>query len=115
MTPGNLNLTMFRGVTFGPVVMRCQDANGNAVSLENYTPYAQARKVPCGPVVFNLAPSLSNGPNGEITIAHNVANLATFPTGSFGWDLVLQAPNGAVIGPIVAGRVSVSPIFTEAV
>ena len=115
MTPEILNLTLFRGIHFGPQVVTCNDANGNAVNITNWLPYAEGRIQPEGTLAVNFAPSVSNGTLGQVTIEHTNANTTNFPLGRGGWDLVMQAPNGQRFGPYAAGRFAVSDLHSQPV
>lgn len=115
MTPTLLNLTIFQGVAFAPGVLTYNDANGNAVNIAGWTANAEARTTPCGPVVIDLAPQISNGAAGEISLDKNTAQTTNFCAMRGGWDLVLTAPNGERIGPVYAGRIGVSPLHTQPV
>lgn len=115
MTPTILNLTVFQGVAFDPGVLVYRDSNGNAVNIDGWTANATARECPRGPVVLDLAPSISNGAAGEISLAKTSAQTANFRGMIGGWDLVLTAPNGERYGPVYAGRVAVSPLHTQPV
>lgn len=115
MTPILLNLTIFQGVAFDPGVITYRDANGNAVNVAGWSANASARVTPCGPVVIDLAPVITDGPNGQVTLAKNSAQTANFDAMRGGWDLVLTAPNGERYGPIASGRIGVSPLHTQPV
>jgi hypothetical protein len=115
MTPTLLNLTIFQGIAFDPGVLTYNDSNGNAVNITGWTANAEARETPCGPVVFDFVPSVSNGAAGQVSIALNSAQTANLCTMRGGWDLVLTAPNSERYGPIYAGRVGVSPLHTQPV
>lgn len=112
MTPANLNLQIFQGATFGPQTIYLTDDNGAALNITGYAPLAHASRAPGCPSEFDLAPSVSNGTNGEVALSHSNGNTANFPAGRFGWDLLLQSPTGAISGPYYSGRVAVSPLHT---
>lgn len=116
MTPAALNLRIYQGANFGPVSIYCQDANGNAVNITGWNINSQVREVnPCGKgaLVFDFAPTLGNAQNGEIVLARNAATTANDPQGAFAWDLVPTNSSGAILGPLVAGRVIVVPMQTQ--
>lgn len=113
MTPTIQHLTIFRGIAYDPGLLRYVDSTGNAVNIAGWTANAEVRRTPCGTLLFDLLPSISNGANGEITIAQNSARTANFDPCRAGWDLVVTAPNGERYGPIYAGRVAVSNLHTQ--
>jgi hypothetical protein len=115
MTPTILNLTIFQGVAFDPGVLTYRDSAGNAVNVTGWTAQASARVTPCGPVVLELSPTVSNGAAGEFTIAQNAATTANLANLRGGWDLVVTAPNGERYGPVYAGRIGVSPLHSQPV
>jgi hypothetical protein len=113
MLPESLNLAMFQGAAFGPEVIYLQDSSGNALNVTGWTPIAHAAEAPgCGRE-FDLAPSISNGSNGEVTISHSNGNTANFAAGRYVWDLFMRASNGVTYGPYRSGRVAVSPTASQ--
>lgn len=116
MTPATLDLTVTRGVTFGPVVITCKDANGAAVNLAGYTPFAEVRKKAGEAVVRDLALAITNAAAGEVTIPE-ISDEATMKMtkGSYRWDFVLQNAGGKRFGPHAAGTFIVQNIITQAV
>ncbi len=110
MIPESLNLLMFQGAAFGPqaVYLRNSD-NTAALNVDTWTPIAWAAEHPGCTRLFDLAPSVANGINGEVNISHTNANTANFRAGRHSWDLFMRAPNGATYGPYRSGRVVVSP------
>jgi len=115
MIPANLNLKIYRGVAFDELRIICQDTNSNAVNIAGWTAHAKARTHCGGAVVIDLAPNVSNGAAGQITLSHNQANTANFPCGRFGWDLVLTQSNGENVGPFLSGQLLVADTYTREV
>lgn len=110
MTPGTKNFTLYRGSSFGPQLFRTLEADGvTVVPLTGWGAHAKVRKTPKGPVVIDLAPYISDGPNGEITIPE-IPDETTpdYSEGCYIWDLLLERPSGAIIGPFLAGTFTIT-------
>lgn len=115
MSPANFTLSIFQGITFGPLLIQAKDASGAAVNLTGYTPEAEIRKAKgrTAELIRDLAPVVSNAAGGEIRIALTDEQTAALPAGRFEWDLVLLKADGTRLGPYVAGAAIVSPIVTQ--
>lgn len=116
MTPATLNLTIYRGITFGPIVITCKDSDGVVVDLTGYSVFADARKDPLNvntPIAFSLDPEITDADAGEITMTFTDEQAETKPLGKFGWDLVLQNPAGERLGPFIVGKVTVKLLNTQ--
>jgi hypothetical protein len=107
------NFTIFRGITFAPAVLTYTNAAGVAVDLTGYSVFAQARSEVGEALAFDLLPTISTPGTGQITIAMTAAQTENLVCGRYGWDLVLKSGAGAYIGPIFAGAIVVSDIFTQ--
>jgi len=113
MTPAPLNLRIYQGANFGPVTIYCQDANGAAVNISGWGMNAFAKDPNgCGkgPVVLDLGANISNAANGEVTLTRNAATTANDQSRTLVWDLVPTNASGAILGPLVAGRVVIVPM-----
>lgn len=96
---------MYRGSTFGPYSFRTLEADGvTVVPLTGWGAHAKVRKTVNGPVIVDLTPYISDGPNGIITLPE-IADETTpgFSAGCYIWDLLLERPSGAIVGPYLAG------------
>lgn len=113
MTPGPLNLTLWRGSTFGPVTFTCKDSQGNAVDLTGWVPLAQVRVAPIKPVMVDLAPTIPNPVNGKVVIYFTDEQTLTMPHGDFVWDFLLQNPSGEILGPFLAGKFTIRTNVTQ--
>lgn len=115
MTPAALDLTLTRDITFGPIVITCKDSAGAAVNVTGWTAYAEVRKKPEDTtVILNLAPVVSNGAAGQVTIPA-IANTVTktLPPGAYQWDFILQKPTGERLGPFITGRFNIGNKITQ--
>lgn len=109
MIPGPLNLIVYRGSTFGPVVLTAYDEDEVLVDLTGWLPFAKVRETRTGPVIYDLVPTITNGPGGEITIP-SITDEASevLPRGHYIWDLLLQQPGGQKLGPFLAGSFEIT-------
>ena len=114
MTPGKLNLTIRRGVTFTGVSFTCRDADGNPVNLAGWVPFAEMRKKADSAVVVDFAPVVLNAAGGVVSIPAIAAeDTADLPLGDFYWDLLMDDTDGVRNGPYLAGKVTVQPLITQ--
>lgn len=114
MTPENLDLTIKRGVTFGPVNITCMnDAGTAALDITGYTAFAEARERPASGVAFDLAPTIPTGTDGKVRISKTDDETDELTAGRYGWDLILQNAAGARLGPYAYGAVTVEQPFTH--
>ena len=114
-TPASLDLTLTRDITFGPIVIVCKDSAGTVVNVTGWTAYAEVRKKPEDTTaILNLAPVVSNGAAGEVTIPA-IANSTTktLPAGAYLWDFILQKPTGERLGPFISGRFIIGSKITQ--
>jgi len=112
MTPANLDLKIYHGITFGPMTIACKDAAGAAVDLTGWLVYAQAR-VSFRTPAFDLLPTISDEAGGVITILLTDEQTFALPVGNFRWDLILENPAGEKLGPYFGGRAIVQQINTQ--
>ncbi len=112
MTPATLNLKIYHGITFGPVVITCSDDDEVAVDLTNWLVYAEAR-IDFRTPMFDLAPTVTDATAGEITLALTDEQTAALPVGNFRWDLILENPAGERLGPYIAGTCIVQAINSQ--
>lgn len=115
MTPGPLDLTLWRGATFGPVVVTCLDGAGAAVNLTGWSAFADVRVAAGKRKVLDLQPAILVGTDGKVTIPGFTDEQTTgLPHGSFVWDLILEQPAGERLGPILAGSFVIKTAVTRA-
>lgn len=113
MTPTTLDITIERGLTFGPIVFAAKDTLGAAVNLTGWLAYAHVRKSPLGVLIASLAPTISSAAAGEITITLTDEQTLLLATGSYVWDLALEAPGGVRLGRYFAGRCTINRPVTQ--
>jgi len=115
----NLNLTINRGTTFGPIrIFGYSVVDGVRVypPLAGYKAYAQTRKGPGGDIVIDFSPVIEDDDeDGLITlpaIPHELTK--DIPSCSIPWDLILEAPDGTIATePLVRGRVSINQTISR--
>jgi hypothetical protein len=114
MKPAIHDITIRRGATFGPKRFAFKDDAGNPVDLIGWKVWAHARKRPLGPLLFDLAPQITDAPAGVVTIYRTDEQTSAYPRLEEGaWDLLLENPDGERIGPLVAGFVNVQIPSTQ--
>lgn len=105
-TPGLLPLVLYKGASFGPIVIYAREADETTVvPLTGWSAHAKVRRSDSGPVLFDLNPYISDGPNGEITIptiSDEDTGGDTYPIGCWVWDLLLERPSGDMPGPFIS-------------
>lgn len=114
MTPATYNIEIRKGITLSPLVLIMKDDNGTTVDLTGWSAYAQVRKTKtANEVVFNLSPEITDPSAGEITITLTDEFTDSLSLGKFGWDLVLENPDGERLGPFLEGTVTVVATYTH--
>lgn len=111
MTPGTKDFILRCGSTFGPYVFRALGSDQvTVVPLTGWGAHAKVRATLNGPVLLDLLPYISDGPNGEITIPEISDETTNGFTnqGCFIWDLLLERPSGAIVGPFIEGAFTIT-------
>lgn len=108
ITPASYTLVAYKGSTFGPVrfIAYADVEHTTTVDLTGYTAHMKVRERANGPVVYDLVPTITDGPGGEITapaVSDEITKGSAFPRGTYVWDLMLEKPSGAVVGPFIEG------------
>ena len=109
MKPATLNLTIRRGVSFGPVTITGRDLAGALVPLAGWSAFSQVRLAPGEAVVLDFAPLIAADDAAGIVTLPEVtwAVTATLADGVYFWDLILQTPAGRRLDPCISGTVTV--------
>lgn len=114
MTPGTLDLTMYRGATFGPLTLQCERADQSVVNLTGYIAEAQVRSAPNKPLILDLAPTIPTPANGKVVIYFTDEQTEAITLhGIFTWDFFLINPSGERLGPFVAGTFTIKLPVTK--
>lgn len=116
MTPGPLDLDLYKGSTFGPIIILAREEDTTTVvPLTGWTAHAKVRTKASGPLVIDLLPYISDGPAGQITIPEITDEAtASIPPGCFVWDLLLERPTGEILGPFLAGAFTIHTAVARA-
>lgn len=110
MTPGKLDLTIWRGITFNPLVFNVKDGSGNPVNLTGWSVFAQSRNGYSKHI--DLQPVITNSVGGQVSIDLTKEETAAFSTGDQEWDLIFQQPSGNRLGPYISGTITVKDPVT---
>jgi len=115
VTPATLDLTIRRGITFGPLVLTFNGESNADVDLNDWNVYAEARRISPGQSTDNLdlEPEITSEEGGQVTISFTDTETLALPYGTYEWDLVLEQPTGERIGPFLAGKLTIEDIVTQ--
>ena len=105
MTPATLNLTVYRGITFDPVVFNVKDGSGVAINLSGWQVFAKSRNG-TGKLV-DLGPTITSAATGQVTISFTATETSDFKIGKQEWDMTFEKPTGEKLGPYIAGEITV--------
>lgn len=108
-----LDITIWRGLTYGPQIIIAKDANGTPYNLAGWTAYASVRKETPLSVILNLAPVITNAAIGEITLEVTPAITLALAEAVAFWDLALKTPTGRKLGPYIGGNVVITTPNTQ--
>jgi hypothetical protein len=114
MTPATHNLTIRRGIKFGPVVFAFkQPADPPTdppvpIDLTGWSVFAGATSINTPRLKINLSPVITDEEAGEVTIEFDDSTTASFTAGPYAWDMVLENPAGERLGPYVIGALTIS-------
>ena len=110
-----VNLTLSRGVDFGPVELYATDDNQAVVPLAGWKAYAHVRKNAGTALVLDFAPVIAaNDAAGLITlprVTHDAT--AGIPAGAYVWDMILENPDGFRGEPVMGGTVTFGSPITQ--
>lgn len=114
LKPAPLNLKMYTGLIFGPVILHAKDTDDQPVDLTGWKVFAEVRKKPGSTVIMDLHPSFTDASQGEITIP-KMTDEETYniKTGDFYWDLIMEDPTGDRRGIYMAGSFGISTPITK--
>jgi hypothetical protein len=84
--PGSLGLSLRRGDELGTTI------DFSPTTLTDYTVTAVITSVVTGEVVETISTSVSDGPNGVVSLALTETQTAALPVGTYGWRLEWDAP-----------------------
>jgi len=111
VTPAVLNFTIYKGMTFDPLIFNVKDASNNAIDLTNWAVFAKSRNS-YGQLI-DLQPVITNAATGQITISLSQTKTDSFTIGEQQWDMTFQRPDTTKIGPYITGRITVKDPVTH--
>ncbi len=109
--PANINLHLYRGTVFGPIILRVKN-EGAPADLTGYTPYAYVEDAD-GNLILDLLPVMVDPTTGEITLTTISSSVTPdYPEGEYNWDLVFKDESNEVYGPIFYGTFVITTAIT---
>ncbi len=88
---GPLNLGFIRGCTFEATELQMQNAAGDPVDITGFNVAAEVRVASATTVIIDLSPSITDAPNGVVTIPGiNDETTKTYTADAYQWDLLLE-------------------------
>lgn len=112
----SLDLTIYPGLTFGPLEIFFKDAAGAAVPLAGWRAFAEVRAKPGAPLIRDLHPYIHPAdPLGKVILSIPPEETGTLPPGDFQWDLILEDNNLNRLPPLLGGRVTITRTVCDAV
>lgn len=112
-----LDLTIYPGLTFGPVEILCKDSAGAPVPLAGWSAFAEARAKPGAELLIDLTPFIfGGGTEGKVVLPSKApAETVGLAPGEYLWEMILENPDGDRLPPLLGGRVSVKLTVIDAV
>jgi len=115
--PFNLDLTVTKGITYGPAEFNLKDEDENPFDLTlggAWKVISYARLTKDSARKIDLAPSITDAANGQFKIGFTDEQTLAQMAGNYRWDLILETPAGERIGPYFAGKYTVEEINSHA-
>ncbi len=104
------NITVYRGVDFVETYTLTEDSV--AVNLTGWSVKAHVRRTASGPLVFDIAPTITTAVSGIVTIDISATNTRSLDVGTYYWDMIFN--NGSDwFGPWITGTFTVSDPITQ--
>lgn len=116
MTPFELPLTIRKGISYQPLVTFIfQQADASPFSLEGgWKVIAYARLTKYSREKIDLNPIITDAPAGTAVVSFTKEQTTAMTGGEYGWDLILEDPDGIRTGPYFAGPFKIKEINTHA-
>lgn len=111
-----LDLSLYPGITFGPITIIHTDAAGNPVSVVGWQAFAEVRAQAGGELILNLKPTIdAEAGDGAITIPEiPLSDTKELPPGYYKWDLILQNSSAKRLSPTAGGLFTIRDTITDA-
>ena len=107
------DITIYRGLTFGPFLIYATDSLGAPYDLTGWTSHASVKKRASGPEILDLSPTITNAAIGESTIELTKVITLNLNEAIAYWDFVLETPAGKLLGPFIRGVFTVTTPMTQ--
>ena len=105
-------ITIFRGVSFGPLYVHAKDTAGAPYNLTGWSSLAQVRRLISGELLATLSSVISDAPNGIITVTLDQATTTALAEEVAEWDLVLVTNTSVRLGPFIGGQAHITDPIT---
>jgi len=116
MTAFELDLTVTKGVTYGPVQFTMRDEDGDPIDFTDggeWKVLAYARPSKDSQFKIDLAPTFTDAAGGQFQIAFTDEQTLGQLAGRYHWDMIFESPAGERSGPYFAGKYIVQEIYTH--
>jgi len=116
-TPFKLDLTIVKGISYGPVIFNFKQEDLTPFDLTDGGPwkvFSYAKKSPDSRQKIDLDPQITDAAGGVVQISKTDEQTLALLAGKYGWDLVLETPAGVRLGPYFAGDLLIKEIVTHA-
>jgi hypothetical protein len=113
MTPFNLPLTITKGLRYGPTIFQFKQLGGDPFSLVGWQVFAHARRNKVDKDKLDLQPVITDAAGGEVMIEFSDDDTSEMTPTTYGWDMLLQPPDGGMIGPYFAGALTIQELYTR--
>ena len=110
-SPGQLDLCITKGLTFGPVTFTLQTALEVAVDITGWSVSAEAQGVQYGHK-FDLLPVITDATNGVITMYMTDEQTALLNPADYTWDMLFENDSGEKLGVYIEGSLSLGTSVT---
>lgn len=114
MIPFRLDLTIIKGITYGPVIFNFKQQDATPFPLTGWKVLAYGRRYHNAKDKIDLNPVVTDGPNGQAQINMSDESTLALMGGEYNYDLILEDPNGIRTGPYFAGKLKITEIYTHA-
>jgi hypothetical protein len=97
----------------GGIHFKQEDTTPFILPRRTWRVFAHARKTHDAKEKIDLNPQITDAVNGEVKIQFTDEQTIVLMGGKYGWDLVLESPDGVRLGPYFEGELQVKEIYTH--
>ena len=83
------------------------------LDLTGWSVYAEVRKKSGDVVLMDLEPTITDAPNGQVTIQKTDEQMLELDAAVYRWDLILEDETGQAFPPYIGGKFTVSKKITN--